>query len=188
MNPSTEDLFKAVESVDAETVFILPNNKNIIMTANQVADLTDKNVIVIPTKTIPQGFTAMLGFDPDADANTNKECMSENILGVDTMQITYAARNSNFDDMDIKEGDYLALYKDKLLCADKSLDVLFNALADKVKESGKSFVSIYYGEGVTEDEAQTVLNVFEAKLGGTDAEITLYNGAQPVYFYIISAE
>jgi dihydroxyacetone kinase-like predicted kinase len=90
--------------------------------------------------------------------------------------------------MDIKEGDYLALYKDKLLCADKDLNVLFNVLADKVKESGKSFVSIYYGEGVTEDEAHTVLNVFESKLGGTDAEITLYKGAQPVYYYIISAE
>ena len=188
MNPSTEDLFNAVESVDAENVFILPNNKNIIMTANQVAELTDKNVIVIPTKTIPQGFTAMLGFDPDADVDTNKECMSENILGVDTMQITYAARNSNFDDMDIKEGDYLALYKDKLLCSDKDLNVLFDALAEKVKESGKSFVSIYYGEGVTEDEAQTLYDIFEAKLEGTDAEITLYNGAQPVYYYIISAE
>ena len=188
MNPSTEDLFKAVESVDAETVFILPNNKNIIMTANQVAELTDKNVIVIPTKTIPQGFTAMLGFDPDADANTNKECMSENILGVDTMQITYAARNSNFDDMDIKEGDYLALYKDKLLCSNKDLTVLYDALAEKVKESGKSFISIYYGEGVSEDEAQAVADIFEAKLAGTDAEITLYNGAQPVYYFIISAE
>ena len=188
MNPSTEDLFKAVESVDAENIFILPNNKNIIMTANQVAELTDKNVIVIPTKTIPQGFTAMLGFDPDADADANAECMAENIKGVDTMQITYAARNSNFDDMDIKEGDYLALYRDKLLCSDKDLNVLFNALASKVKESGKSFISIYYGEGVTEEEAQVLVDVFESVLGDTDAEITLYNGAQPVYYYIISAE
>ena len=188
MNPSTEDLFKACEQVDAENVFIFPNNKNIIMTANQVAELTEKNVIVIPTKTIPQGFTAMLGFDPDADAEANREAMTEIIAGVDTMQITYAARNSNFDDMDIKEGDYLALYKDKLLCSNKDLNVLYEALAEKVKESGKSFISIYYGEGVSEDEAQAVADVFEAKLAGTDAEITLYNGAQPVYYYIISAE
>ncbi len=188
MNPSTEDLFKACEQVEAENVFIFPNNKNIIMTANQVAELTEKNVIVIPTKTIPQGFTAMLGFDPDADAEANREAMTEIIAGVDTMQITYAARNSNFDDMDIKEGDYLALYKDKLLCSSKDLNVLYEALADKVKESGKSFISIYYGEGVTEEEAQTVSDIFEAKLAGTDAEITLYNGAQPVYYYIISAE
>ncbi|MBQ8566753.1 MAG: DAK2 domain-containing protein [Clostridia bacterium] len=188
MNPSTEDLFKAVEQIDAENVFILPNNKNIIMTANQVAELTDKNVIVIPTKSIPQGFTAMLGFDPDDEAEVNKGAMTEIIKDVDTMQITYAARNSNFDDMDIKEGDYLALCNNKLLCSDKDLNVLYEALAEKIKESGKGFVSIYYGEGVTEDEAQTVLSFFEEKLRYTDAEITLYNGAQPVYYYIISAE
>jgi len=188
MNPSTEDLFKAVEGIDAENVFIFPNNKNIIMTANQVAELTDKNVIVIPTKTIPQGFTAMLGFDPEAEAEINREAMTEIIAGVDTMQITYAARNSNFDDMDIKEGDYLALCNNKLLCSNKDLKVLYEALAEKIKESGKSFISIYYGEGVTEDEAQAVVSLFEEKLGGTDAEITLYNGAQPVYYYIISAE
>ena len=188
MNPSTEDLFKAVESVDAENVFILPNNKNIIMTANQVADLTDKNIMVIPTKTIPQGFTAMLGFDMDAEPEANKEAMTENMSGVDTMQITYAARNSNFDGMDIKEGDYLALYNNKLLCSDSNIDVLFHALCEKISESGKSFVSIYYGEGVSESDAEKAASIFEADLADADAEIALYNGAQPVYYYIISAE
>jgi len=188
MNPSTEDLSRAVESVDAENIFILPNNKNIIMTANQVADLTDKNIIVIPTKTIPQGFTAMLGFDMDAEPDANKEAMTENMSGVDTMQITYAARNSNFDGMDIKEGDYLALYNGKLLCSDSNIDVLFHALGEKISESGKSFVSIYYGEGVSESDAEKAVSIFEADLADADAEIALYNGAQPVYYYIISAE
>ncbi len=187
MNPATEELSSAVESVDAETVFILPNNKNIIMTANQVAELVDKKVVVIPTRSVPQGFSAMLGFDEDATPEDNAASMTECSQGVDTMQITYAARNSNFDDMDISEGDYLALLNDKLLCADKDVTVLFANLIEQIRASEKSFVSIYYGEGVSEQEAQKTADYFKNELGSR-VEINLCFGAQPVYFYVISAE
>lgn len=187
MNPATEDLSNAVESVDAETVFILPNNKNIIMTAKQVAELVDKRVIVIPTRSVPQGISAMLGYNEELDADENEASMTECSLGVDTMQITYAARNSNFDDMDISEGDYLSLFNDKLLSADKELSVVFKSLAEKIKESQKSIISIYYGEDVSEQEAEKTAEFFKNELGNS-VEINLYNGAQPVYFYVISAE
>ena len=187
MNPATEDLCAAVEAVDAETVFILPNNKNIIMTAKQVAELVDKNVIVIPTRSVPQGFSAMLGYNEDADATENEQAMTETSLGVDTMQITYAARNSNFDDMDISEGDYLAILNDKLLSADKDLTKMFVELVNRIKESSKSIVSIYYGADVSDEEAEKTAEFFRKELGN-GVDISLYNGAQPVYFYIISAE
>ncbi|MBQ8738202.1 MAG: DAK2 domain-containing protein [Clostridia bacterium] len=187
MNPATEDLCAAVEAVDAETVFILPNNKNIIMTAKQVAELVDKNVIVIPTRSVPQGFSAMLGYNEDVDATENEQAMTETSLGVDTMQITYAARNSNFDDMDISEGDYLAILNDKLLSADKDLTKMFVELVNRIKESSKSIVSIYYGADVSDEEAEKTAEFFRKELGN-GVDISLYNGAQPVYFYIISAE
>ena len=188
MNPSTEDLSDAVNAVDAETVFIFPNNKNIIMTANQVAELIDdKKIVVIPTRSVPQGFSAMLGYDEDASVEDNLASMTECAHNVDTMQITYAARNSNFDDMDIEEGDYLALLNDKLLTSNKDLNVIFGSLISKIKENGKTFVSIYYGEGVSEDEASKTADIFAAELG-SGVEVNLVNGAQPVYFYVISAE
>ena len=187
MNPATEELREAVERVKAKTVFILPNNKNIIMTAGQVAELTDRNVVVIPTRSVPQGFSAMLGFDPDATVEENERTMTECAHGVDTMQITYAARNSNFDDMDIAEGDFLALFNDKLLCSSKEMNILFDELAEKIKENQKSFVSIYYGEGISEQEAEKAVEYFREKLGN-DIEINLYSGEQSVYFYVISAE
>lgn len=188
MNPSTEDLYKAVLSVHAKTVFILPNNKNIILTANQVSELTDKNVIVIPTKTIPQGFAAMLGFNEDDDGATNEKSMTGCIGNVDTMQITYAARNSNYAGLNIEEGDLLALYEDKLLCADKDIKQLLKILADKAKHKDKKFISIYYGSDVTEDMANEALSVIKEELKDTDAEVALYKGNQPVYYFIISAE
>lgn len=188
MNPSTEDLYNAVCKVNAKTVFILPNNKNIIMTSNQVAELTDKNIIVIPTKSIPQGFSAMLGFDQENDAETNEASMKEMLGNVSTMQVTYAARSSSYDGLDIKEGDYLALYEDKLLCSNNDLEVLLTMFCKKIKEQDKSFVSIYYGSDVTEDEANKVSTLISSELEGTGAEINLYYGNQPVYYYIISAE
>ena len=187
MNPATEDLSDAVESIPAETIFILPNNKNIIMAAKQVAELTNKNVIVIPTRSVPQGFSAMLGFDPEASAEENEASMTECAQNVDTMQITYAARNSNFDDMDISEGDFLALLNDKLLASGKDLNELFNMLIENISKKQKSFVSIYYGEGISEDEAEKTAEYFKGKLG-SGIEINLYKGDQPVYFYVISAE
>jgi dihydroxyacetone kinase-like predicted kinase len=188
MNPSTEDLCDAVNEVNAETVFVFPNNKNIIMTANQVAEIVeDKKIVVIPTRSVPQGFSAMLGFDEDASAEDNLASMTECSQGVDTMQVTYAARNSNFDDMDIEEGDYLALLNDKLLTSNKDLKAIFEALIAKIKENGKTFVSIYYGEGISEEEASKTADIFAAELG-SNVEVNLVKGAQPVYFYVISAE
>ena len=188
MNPSTDDLYAAVQSVDAKTVFILPNNKNIIMTANQISELTDKNVVVIPTRSIPQGFSAMLGFDEEADVETNTQNMIENAKNVDTMQITYAARNSNFDGMDIAEGDYLGICNDKLLANNSNIEKIFESIVQKIKDTGKSFVSIYYGQDISEQDANKVLELVQGELKDAGVEITLYNGAQPVYYYIISAE
>ena len=188
MNPSCQDLYNAVCQIDAENIFILPNNKNIIMTASQVGEMTDKNIIVIPTRSIPQGFSAFLGFDSEADSEENRESMTECAKGVTTMQITYAARNSNFDGLEIKEGDYLSLCDDKLFKNDNSLDSIISALGEKIKESGKSFVSIYYGEDVSEKEAISTLEKLEIVIDDPSIEVNLYQGNQPVYYYIISAE
>ncbi len=188
MNPSTEDLYNAVCKVEAKTIFILPNNKNIIMTSNQVAELSDKNIIVIPTKTIPQGFSAMLGFDNERDAKSNEASMKEAMAGVSTVQITYAARNSSYDGLDIKEGDYLALWGDKLLSCNNQVEALLKQISAKIKEEGKSFISVYYGCDITEEEANQAVQLLTEELRDTDAEINLYYGNQPVYYYIISAE
>ncbi len=188
MNPSCEDIYNAVCRINAKNIFILPNNKNIIMTSNQVSEMSDKNIKVIPTRSVPQGFSALLGFDSEADVDTNYENMSEMAKTVDTMQVTYAARNSNFDGLEIKEGDYLSLYNDKLLKNDSSLDNIIEALAEKIKESEKSFVSVYYGEDVSKEEAEETLSKLEKSIGDSSVELTLYQGNQPVYYYIISAE
>lgn len=186
MNPSCEDIYEAVKKIDAKTIFILPNNKNIIMTATQVSEMADTEIVVIPTRSVPQGISAMLGFDESATAEENRENMMSAIGAVSTMQITYAARNSNFDGMDIKEGDYLALYEEKLLKCDSSTDCLIDSLAEKIKESQKSMISIYYGKDVTEEDAEKIA----AKLSNAleNVEINIYEGGQPVYYYIISAE
>ncbi len=186
MNPSCEDIYAAVNEIDANAIFILPNNKNIIMTATQVAEMTDKEIIVIPTRNIPQGINAMLCFDESATVEENRENMVASTGAVSTMQITYAARNSNFDGMDIKEGDYLALYEEKLIKCDSSIDSLIESLAEKIKENQKSMVSIYYGQDVTEEDAGKIAATLTSLLG--DIEINVYEGGQPVYYYIISAE
>ena len=188
MNPSTEDLYNAVCQINAKNIIILPNNKNIIMTASQVNELTDKNIIVIPTRSIPQGISACLAFNQDASADENKEAMTEVISETDTMQITYAARNSNFDGMDISEGDYLGICNDKLVTNDNALEKILDAFSDKIKESEKSVVTIFYGEDVSEQEAEKTLSYLTSKLSNEGIEISLYQGGQPVYYYIISAE
>ena len=188
MNPSCEDIYNAVCQINAKNIFILPNNKNIIMTSNQVSEMSDKNIKVIPTRSVPQGFSALLGFDSEADVDTNYENMSEMAKTVDTMQVTYAARNSNFDGLEIKEGDYLSLCNDKLLKNDSNLDNIIDALAEKIKESEKSFVSVYYGEDVSKEEAEETLSKLEKAIEDSSVELTLYQGNQPVYYYIISAE
>ena len=187
MNPSTESILAGVEKIPAETVFVLPNNGNIIMAAQQCDALTEKRVIVIPTKTVPQGITAMMNVDFEApDADSIAEAMYDSLSTVTTAQITYAARNSDFDGFDIKEGDYLALEEGKLFGTDGSLDVLLEKLAADALERQAEFISLYFGEDVSEEDAQKAAQVFEECCPG--AEVAVLSGGQPVYYYIISME
>ena len=186
MNPSTQDILEAVNKVPAETVFVLPNNKNIIMAAQQVDALTPKKVVVIPSKTVPQGVTAMLSYNPEGSEEENVEAMTEALATVDTMQITYAARNSDFDGYDIHEGDYLALYGSALFGTSQDIRVLLRALAEKVRDDGKEYITIYYGADVKERHAQKAADIFADIC--PDADVNLIRGGQPVYYYMISAE
>ena len=186
MNPSTQDILEAVNKVPAETVFVLPNNKNIIMAAEQVQGLTPKNVVVIPSKSVPQGITAMLNFNPDGSIEENTEALTEALGTVETMQITYAARNSDFDGYDIHEGDYLAIYEKALFGTSRDIKVLLKALAQKVAEEGKDYITIYYGADIQEKHAQKAADLFAEIC--PDADVNLINGGQPVYYYLISAE
>ena len=186
MNPSTQDILEAVNKVPAETVFVLPNNKNIIMAAEQVDALTPKHVVVIPSKTVPQGVTAMLAFSPEGAVEENTDAMTQALGNVDTMQITYAARNSDFDGYDIHEGDYLALYGRQLFGTSRDIKVLLKSLAEKVRDDGKEYVTIYYGEDVKEKHAQKAADIFADIC--PDADVNLLSGGQPVYYYLISAE
>ena len=186
MNPSTQDILVKINATPAETVFVFPNNKNIIMAAEQAAPLTEKKVVVIPSKTIPQGVSAMLAFDPEADERTNTDAMTEAMQGVLTMQITYAARDSDFDGHDIRAGEYLALYGGALFGSDTDINVLLRGLAEKTQEQGAEFVTIYYGADITAEQAEQTARLFAEVC--PDAEINLINGGQPVYYYLISAE
>ena len=187
MNPSTESILAGVDKIPAETVFVLPNNGNIIMAAQQCDALTEKRVIVIPTKTVPQGITAMMNVDFEApDADSIAEAMNDSLSTVTTAQITYAARNSDFDGFDIKEGDYLALEEGKLFGTDSCLDTLLEKLAADAVEREASFISLYFGEDVSEEDARKAAGVFEDAC--PSAEVAILSGGQPVYYYIISME
>ena len=186
MNPSTQDILEAVNKVPAETVYVLPNNKNIIMAAEQVDALTPKHVVVIPSKTVPQGITAMLSFNPDGTEEENTAALTEALGNVDTMQITYAARNSDFDGYDIHEGDYLAMSGSALFGTSKDIKVLLRALAEKVRDDGREYITIYYGEDIQEKHAQKAADLFQEICA--DADVNLLRGGQPVYYYLISAE
>ena len=187
MNPSTESILKEIRKVPARTVFVLPNNKNIIMAAQQCVGLTEKTVVVIPTASIPQGVSAMMAVDPDAeDADSIAQAMTDAAKNVATAQITYAARSSDFDGFDIREGDYLALLDGKLLGTDRDVACLLEDLSDEAAARGAEFVTLFYGEDVSEEDAQKASEVFSLKC--PDAEISLIRGGQPVYYYIISIE
>ena len=185
MNPSTQDILEVVNQVPAETVFVLPNNKNIIMAAQQVDALTPKKVIVIESKTIPQGITAMLNFNPEGSIEENTEAMTEALGTVETMQVTYAARDSDFDGFMIHEGDYLAIWNG-LFGTSKDIKVLLKSLAEKVRDEGKDYITIYYGADITEKQAQKAADLFSDIC--PDADVNLLSGGQPVYYYLISAE
>ena len=187
MNPSTESILKEIRKVPARTVFVLPNNKNIIMAAQQCMGLTEKNVVVIPTASIPQGVSAMMAVDPDmSDADAIAKAMTDAAQNVSTAQITYAARNSDFDGFDIHEGDYLALLDGKLHGTDRDVSALLGGLADEAASRGAEFITVFYGEDVAEEDARMACDVFTHKC--PDAEINLICGGQPVYYYIISIE
>ena len=186
MNPSTQDILEAVNKVPAETVFVLPNNKNIIMAAQQVDALTPKNVIVIPSKTVPQGVTAMLSFNPDGTPEENTEALTEALGTVDTMQITYAARDSDFDGHEIHQGDYLAIYEGSLFGTSRDIKPIMKALAQKAAKKGKEYITIYYGADITEKQAKKAADWFIDNC--PNADVNLLRGGQPVYYYLISAE
>ena len=187
MNPSTESILKEIKKVRAHTVFVLPNNKNIIMAAQQCEGLTDKRVVVIPTASIPQGVSAMMAVDPDAEsAEAIEQAMTAAAQCVSTAQITYAARNSDFDGFDIHEGDYLALLDGKLLGTDREVANLLEHLSEEASSREAEFVTVFYGEDVSEEDAKKAGDIFSRRC--PDAEVSLIRGGQPVYYYIISIE
>ena len=187
MNPSTESILKEIKKVPAHTVFVLPNNKNIIMAAQQCIGLTEKTVVVIPTASIPQGVSAMMAVDPDmSDADAIAKAMTDAAQCVSTAQITYAARNSDFDGFDIHEGDYLALLDGKLFGTDRDVSALLDGLSDEAASCEAEFITVFYGEDVNEEDARKACDAFTRKC--PDAEVNLICGGQPVYYYIISIE
>ena len=187
MNPSTEDILREIDRTPAHVVYVLPNNKNIIMAAEQCVRLCeDKTVVVLPTKTVPQGIAAMLAVDPDAGREELTQIMTEAAQRVRTAEITYAARDSDFDGFAIKEGDYLALMEHQLFGTDRDLDALLDRLARSEDIQSAEFLSIFYGEDVTEEQAQEAAQKFTAAC--PNAEVNLLPGGQPVYYYTISAE
>ena len=186
MNPSTEDILKAVNSVPAEVVFVFPNNKNIIMAAEQCIPLTEKQVVVVHSKTVPQGITALFSFDETLDTETLTQLFTEGCGTVHTALVTHAVRDSEFDGASIKEGEYLGLVDGRIAANDFDLDSLMSKLIGALEEFAPDMVNIYYGEEAEEDGAQHICSLFEEKL--SDTETSLINGGQPVYLYMISAE
>ena len=187
MNPSTDDILRAVEATPAETVFVFPNNKNIIMAAEQTIRLATRKVVVIHSRTIPQGVTAMLNFDPDASVDENTIGMTKALDTVSTGLITFAARDSEFDGKKIKEGELLALNNGKITFTETSLETCLVKLTKQLMKKDSSYVTLFHGEDVTERKAHTLYNVLQEKLGNK-VEVTLVNGGQPVYYFIISVE
>ncbi|MBP5454632.1 MAG: DAK2 domain-containing protein [Lachnospiraceae bacterium] len=188
MNPSTEDFVDAIGKINAKTIFILPNNKNIIMAANQAQFLVEgKEVIVIPTKTIPQGITAMINFAPDLSSKENEETMVEEIKNVKTGQVTYAVRDTQIDDKEIKEGDFMGIGDSGLLSVSSDMNTaVFEMIDEMAKDSDVELFSIYYGREVTEDQVKKIEEYINEKYSKCDVEIN--SGGQPIYYYIISAE
>ena len=187
MNPSTEAILREIDQTPSEVVFVLPNNKNIIMAAQQCVGLSEKEVIVVPTATVPQGISAMMNVDPEEpDAQVILQAMTGAAANVTTAQITYAARNSDFDGFAINEGDYLALCDGKLMGTDRNLDVLLERLARMASDKGAEFITIYAGEGVSDEDAARAAALFETVC--PQAEVSALPGGQPVYYYIVAIE
>jgi dihydroxyacetone kinase-like predicted kinase len=187
MNPSTEDFLKAIDELHAKNIIILPNNSNIIMAANQAADVTEgSNVIVIPSKTIPQGYTALMMFNDQGSIEENEKEMTKALADVKSGQVTYAVRDTSMNGVEIKENDFIGILdKDIVVSVPERFDSV-TALVDQMMDEDSEIVTIFYGEGVEADEAQRLVDYIEEKF--EDAEVSLYHGDQPVYSYIISVE
>ena len=187
MNPSTEDMLEAIDKVNADHIFILPNNTNIIMAANQAATLVeDKEIIVLPTKTIPQGITALVNFIPDYSVEENKDTMMAEIENVKTGQVTYAVRDTEIDGKTIKQNDYMGIGDKSILSVGQDLKATTLEMVDEMVDEDSAIVSIYYGEDVSEEAAEEIAAVIEEKY--PDVEVEINNGGQPIYYYVISVE
>lgn len=187
MNPSTEDMLNAIDKVNADTIFILPNNKNIVLAANQAASLTEgKNVVVIPTKTVPQGITSIINFVPDAGVEENVAAMNEAIALVRTGQVTYAVRDTVIDDKEIKQGDYMGIGDSGILSVGEDLKNVTISMIDEMVDDEISLVSIYYGSDVSEEEANAISE--EVLKKHSDIDVEVQSGGQPIYYYVVSAE
>lgn len=186
MNPSTSDFLEAIDKLNAKNIYILPNNSNIILSATQASELSDKNVIVLPTKTIPQGIICLLNFNPDASLDENTESMTEAIPMVNSGQITYAVRDTSMNGIDIKEGNYIGIANSSMSCAgEDKLEVLQDTLKALVLDDS-SIITLYYGEDTTEDEAESACELIQETYPDLDVEV--YYGGQPLYYYLISVE
>ncbi len=187
MNPSTEDILNAVEEINADNIYVLPNNKNIILAAQQAESLVeDKNVIVIPSKTIPQGIAAMIGFIPDNSAEDNKEAMIESMSYIKTGELTYAVRDTVIDDKEIKEGNIMGIGDSGILSVGEEIDATAVEMVKEMQDDESEIVSIYYGAEVTEEDANALSEKIAEAL--PDVEVEVYPGGQPIYYYIISVE
>lgn len=187
MNPSTEDMLNAIDHVNADNIFILPNNKNIVLAANQAASLVeDKKIIVIPTKTIPQGITALINFIPDQSAEENAKRMTEELENVKTGQVTYAVRDTVIDDKEIKQGDYMGIGDKSILAVGKDIKSTTEDMVAEMIDEESAIICIYYGEEVTEEDANALGASLEEKY--PEVEVEIHFGGQPIYYYVISVE
>lgn len=186
MNPSTEDFMKAIEHIHAKNIFIFPNNSNIIMAANQAKELSEKNIIVIPTKNTPQGFTALVNFNGDATVQENEEAMMQSLGLVKSGQVTYAVRDTVMNDIEVKEGNIIGIAEGNLLGAGDSVDKVTSQLVEKLVDEDSAIITLFYGEDVSEEEANNLRDELEEKF--EDIDVELYYGGQPLYYYLISVE
>lgn len=186
MNPSTQDILAAINKINAKTIFVMPNNSNIILAAEQARDLSEKNVYVIPTKSIPQGITAVISLDYDASPEENYENLCEVIKNVKTGQVTFAVRDTVFNDVEVKEGNKIAIANGKLVEASENLEEVTLSLIDKLVDEDSELITLFYGNNISEEEANTIKEKIETKYN--DKDISVYYGGQPLYYYIISVE
>ena len=186
MNPSTEDFMNAIETINARNIFIFPNNSNIIMAANQAKELSEKNIVVIPTKNTPQGFTALVSFNGDASVEENEEAMMESLSLVKSGQVTYAVRDTVMNDVEVKEGNIIAIAEGKLQAAGEGINDITTKLVENLVDEDSAIITLFYGEDVSEEEANNLRDELEEKFDDIDVE--LYYGGQPLYYYLISVE